>query len=596
MFSESGAQFLVKKYDLHLKPEVQDAVEKAEHLSGETTLNTPTARIETYLSRLQNIFEPEPLEGHDHFDRKERNLSLIKEALHKNFVIKPDQIPESYWGTQQRIAREQGHGDIEVTEEMRENGAEIIIADQESSLDNWVDYLASDDAKYPLWLKYFAIRGVLGMSTYDKERHQFNKRDKSTVAPFPDLDREALSYVLDAVVKRQSPEFFALTEKVKQKKNELSGLKREYYIQEQEGGDLSALATGIEETKTLISSLSQEQALLVSSSLAIPDDSRSELRELLRDADLDKLYAWAIEKVTPAEESELLTTEGEWVKYEQGSDHMPLVESLQGHGTGWCTAGESTAETQLANGDFWVYYSKDKHGDNTIPRAAIRMEGGSIAEVRGIAAHQNLDPYIAKIVQDKLEKFPSGKAYEKKALDMRILTMIERKVKSGAGLDRDEVIFLYEMNSPIVGFGYQKDPRVAELRSQRNPEQDMLTFLDLSAEQIAHTKAEITSDSKAYLGALEPGVFSALQANGIEHVFTSFPEGRVERFTQPIGGKDVETLKEELLAKGGKINDYTKGMLESPDFTTLPEAESLDLVRLPVSAFGFTKGGRYPVF
>ncbi len=60
-------------------------------------------------------------------------------------------------------------------------------------------------------------------------------------------------------------------------------------------------------------------------------------------------------------------TEGHWVKYEQGSDHVPLVISLQGHGTGWCTAGESTAKLQLKAGDFYVYYSLDGDGQPTIP-------------------------------------------------------------------------------------------------------------------------------------------------------------------------------------------------------------------------------------
>ena len=52
-------------------------------------------------------------------------------------------------------------------------------------------------------------------------------------------------------------------------------------------------------------------------------------------------------------------TDGIWVKYDQGSDHKPLWESLQGKNTGWCTAGEETAKIQLSNGDFYVYYTKD---------------------------------------------------------------------------------------------------------------------------------------------------------------------------------------------------------------------------------------------
>ena len=58
----------------------------------------------------------------------------------------------------------------------------------------------------------------------------------------------------------------------------------------------------------------------------------------------------------------------------QGSDHMKLVKSLEGKDTGWCTAGASTAKTQLEGGDFYLYYSYDSEGNPTIPRIAIRME------------------------------------------------------------------------------------------------------------------------------------------------------------------------------------------------------------------------------
>jgi len=63
---------------------------------------------------------------------------------------------------------------------------------------------------------------------------------------------------------------------------------------------------------------------------------------------------------------------------------MVLVKSLQGHGTGWCTAGETTTESQLSSGDFYVYYTLDKEGNPTIPRLAVRMEGSQIAEIRGV--------------------------------------------------------------------------------------------------------------------------------------------------------------------------------------------------------------------
>ena len=90
-------------------------------------------------------------------------------------------------------------------------------------------------------------------------------------------------------------------------------------------------------------------------------------------------------------------------------------------------AGESTAQAQLQGGDFYVYYSNDNGGEPTVPRVAIRMEAGNIAEVRGVAPDQNLDSYIAPVVQEKLEEFPDGKAYQKKVADMKQLTEIDSR-------------------------------------------------------------------------------------------------------------------------------------------------------------------------
>lgn len=61
-----------------------------------------------------------------------------------------------------------------------------------------------------------------------------------------------------------------------------------------------------------------------------------------------------------------------------------------------------TAQTQLQGGDFYVYYSKNTDGADVIPRVAIRMEEDKIAEVRGIAPKQNVDPYIAPVIEEKI--------------------------------------------------------------------------------------------------------------------------------------------------------------------------------------------------
>lgn len=531
------SNFLKKKYDLHNSPEVESAVEHEERKTGEKLPNDPEARIEAYLDRLQNIIEPAKLEGHPNFDRKERNLELVKGMLHKNFVIKPEEIPEGYFENQKKIMREQGHGDVDVSEEQRVQLTEVIIADQESSLDKWIDYLASGDATYPNWLKYYAVRSILGIGEFDKEKKQFSKRSKGTTKPFPDLNREALAYVLDILEKKYKGENI----------------------------DLSKLDT----------------------------EDQTKLQQLLQSENFGKLYAFAIEKVTPESKESLENVKGKWIKYDQNSDHMPLVESLQGHGTGWCTAGESTAQSQLKKGDFYVYYSEDKQGNPTIPRAAIRMNGEQIGEVRGVAKEQNLDPYIGDVVKEKLKSFPDGNAYEKKSQDMRCLTEIEKKTKTNQELTKEDLVFLYEVDSKIEGFGYDRDPRIEEIRNQRNPEKDMLVVFDCDESQTAKNTESINENTRSYLGPLTKGIFEAIQKYNIEHIYTSFPDGKIRREALEVGGKTVDQLIQEMKEKKIKISDYAVDMLESKDFVTSAKTESLKLVRLKVGDLGFPKD-KYP--
>ena len=422
---------------------------------------------------------------------------------------KPEEVPESYFETQRRIARERGQGEIEVTDEMRRQHTEVIIADQESTLDNWIDYLSSPDALYPDWLKYWAVRSILGLGGYDKEKKQFTKRDKGTVKPFPDLNREALAYVLDVIEKKHKGEKPNLT--------------------------------------------------------AFEAEDKPKFEQLLAGENFGKLYAWAIEKVTPDSVDRLTITEGKWVKYEKESDHMPLVESLQSHGTGWCTAGESTAEAQLKKGDFYVYYSLNQNGEAKIPRVAIRMEDQGIAEVRGIAPEQNLDPYIASVAQEKLKEFPDGEKYEKKVRDMKLLTEIDNRVKRGDELTKDDLIFLYEIKEPIEGFGYQKDPRVEELREARKLrfKDDLVIIFGCKPERVALAPNEIKEDTLVYVGKLEPGIFNRLPVN-IEHIYAEFP--------REIHREKVEIIKRE---KPSILSDKLKLRLTAADIGMTESAAAI---------------------
>ena len=492
--SSEGEDFLKEKYpDFPKSPEVESAVKRQEIRTGEKVKNEPKEKIGVYLDRLNEIFNPEDA------DKKERRVDILKDKLHDKFVLK--EVPESYFKQQQRIAREQGHGDIEITNQLREEALKTISADQKQSLDAWIDYLGSSDATYPDWLKYWAFRSITGLSQYDKEAHEFKKRSKNTTSPFPDINREALAYVLDAVEKQQK------------EKAEKKGKKKTETTTEQQPTD-------------------------------------EEWEKLLKTQNFGKLYGYAIEKITPASEEEKENIQGEWVKYDQGSNPKPLYESLQGHGTGWCTAGESVADTQLKAGDFYVFYSRDKQGLNKIPRVAIRMEGGEIAEVRGIEAEQNLEPIMTDIAKEKMATLQGGKKYEKRVTDMKKITEIEKRFIStkelekkiaditqkdevwddsgvmlspwkeeveeirkeidaikqqneSVVLDKDELIFLYEIDEKIEGFGYRADPRIGDILGQRDQKKDYGAIFECLPEEVAFNTGQLNNQTVVYVGNFE---------------------------------------------------------------------------------------------
>ena len=519
-------KFLKEKYGLHNEPEVIRAGKRG----GEKTPLNAEQLIQKYLDRFKEILERKDPK------KREQGIGLLKNILLDKFATKYEDIPQSYWKAQENIMTDRGQlGDWrkasdDVKEKIKKQQAEALLSDQKASLEQWIDYFALEDSQYiPDFMKYWIFRSVLGMQEYDKDKKTFGKRSKGEVKQFPDLNQEALAYVVDSTLKNfqgTSPEF-------------------EYDIQR---------------------------------------DQREKFLQYLKQENFAKMYSWAVEQINPIPEHLLLETEGEWKYYEQDGDYKALAKSIQGKGTGWCTAGENTAKTQLSTGDFYVYYTKDEEGNFTIPRIAIRREADKIAEVRGIAYKQNLDPYVNEVLEKKLDEFPDKDEYLKKDKDMKTLTEIDRKTKAQEPLNSEDLVFLYEIDSKIQHFGYEKDPRIKELRSQRNTEEDMPIVFECDISQIARKPEEVNEKTKAYVGPLFDGIF----LKNIEHIYTSFPEGKIQKYQIQNGGKNKEKLEKEMQDKKITISDWAKQLLESKDFTTAKKPKKANLVRVSVKDFGFS--------
>lgn len=408
-------------------------------LNSSNKLDKKRERIIKYFNRLEEVH-----------NKVSETKSASAEKLLKNFyydlyIIKPENIPESYFNNQIELARERGYGNITLTEEDKEGMISQVIENQKETLDKWIEYFLYDEESsyYEMWEKYWVFQGLQTLGKYDKKTYKFSKRDKTTVYPFPPVEREYIFTTLKL-----------MEDFLKDKKTE------------------------------------------------------DEIKNALEAGNFKLLYEYVIKQSMLRGEKQSSSTAGKWIKYEQGSDYNILRNSLQGYYTGWCTAaGENFAREQLANGDFYVYYTLDNNGEAKVPRIAIRMDGKTnIGEIRGIADKQNMEPEMMPILEEKLNEFPDREKYYKKERDMKLLTLIDKKVNKNIELSLDELKFLYEIDNEIDGFGYKKDPRIQEIQSKRNQKKDCALIYNISEDEVALSQNEWKSNPKRFkvlLGDLE---------------------------------------------------------------------------------------------
>ncbi len=153
-----GAEFLQKKYKLNTDPGVVATAKKTRIPEHDYQ-----SRIQSYLDRLSHLTSPQPLEGHPNFDRKQRNLEMLKHSLYNQIIIKPEEVPEGYFQSIIKRHEEEGRPIDLIPDDIKKDLTDSLIKDQKESLDTWTDYLSSPDAKYPDWFKYHALRSILVM-------------------------------------------------------------------------------------------------------------------------------------------------------------------------------------------------------------------------------------------------------------------------------------------------------------------------------------------------------------------------------------------------------------------------------------------------
>lgn len=403
----NGEMFLNEHFkNLNISDEVKHAIRVMGKDGKPVKVKDKDEALKIYLDRLKKV--------HDMSLKNSRAFDRLKRLYFQKYCIK--------------------RSDLEVILENGNNAAiDIIIKNQEESLEKWFDYLSSKDAKYPMWAKYWVFQGMLKIGNFDEVTGEYQKRSKKTFNPFIEVNPEIIAKCIELVVD------FA-------------------------------------ENKTI-------------------DDE--EIRNIVKNGNFAKLYTLLIAKNKKEVFRSDDVEDGIWVVYHhetyleamkkiemgQKAEYQKLCDSLQGYNTGWCTASSMMARSQICGGDgylggdFYVYYTKDKNGEYKVPRIAIRMNGDDIGEIRGVAAGQNIEDGLEKIIEEKLKTIPNirQETRERSLMcieDAKKLSELVYKLNHQQDFSKEDIMFIYEANGRIHCFGYLMDPRIAKILKERNNQQD----------------------------------------------------------------------------------------------------------------------------
>ena len=397
-----------------------------------------------YLSRLDRMIEK-------HGDALEQKLW---EASAENLVMDYEDIPDAYWKQQEQILRDNGQG-RELSRSEKEILADDLIEKQRESITSWTNYLGDKNCPYPLWFKVYAFDGISKMSNaLNLDDANYDRRDHTTALSFPKLNAEIL-----AKVYRQINNFYGVDKEDWLKKNS--------------------------------------------------DDEK--LVSLVKSANFPKLYAKELldTKVILKTPERAEDVHGHWFEYKLG-DEEEIADLAEG--TRWCVVDPNVAHNYLTYGQFinpgednnyddddWedddqteypeakfiIFRLEDPNSPGVYASngsASIRLDpDGTVAEVSGLGEGQAIEDALVPTVKKKTLSLPGGEKYLQKFDDKQTLIRLDKKMKKGQDLTKEELSFLYELDRPIATLDTynRRDPRIPELKEKYNVEYALEKGLDI---------------------------------------------------------------------------------------------------------------------
>lgn len=416
-------------FETRHQPIVESSFNKARQKGEKLPGKNNERRNYSYLSRIESLVD-------------ERGNRLEKRLWNKSIdqlIISSEDIADDYWRTQEQILRDNGQGRTLSNYEKRVLTEDIQKAQRES-LKSWSDYLGNEESPYPMWFKVYAWDGMSKMGVFDKEKQQFAKRDKHTVAPYPKLNPAVLAKVYGAI-----SDFYGQSDEDRYAEN---------------------------------------------------PERDVELEALVKSGNFNKLYSKILlsEKAIPKTPERTEDVHGEWVEYLPGEEEKLAAAA---EGTPWCVADPGTGKNYLEHGSYADYEDYDdydpadpyrRHSDenqakfilfhlqdpetNTLSSSAcasVRLNtDGRVAEISGLNEGQALEDSLVPIVEEKVRSLPGGEEFLEAFADKKQLITLDRKMQNSEDLTKEELEFLYEFKRSIKTLDtyVDEDPRVEELKEK----------------------------------------------------------------------------------------------------------------------------------
>ena len=413
----------------------QKTGEKPQLIGGEKPLKNNERRDWAYIKR----FEDGIVRRGNHFEKR-----LWQESA-RRLVIEPDDIPESYWQSQEQILRDNGHGDMHLGQFEKQQLTESIQQQQRESVDSWANYLGDKNSPYPIWFKIYAFDGMSKMGVFEKNKGKFGKRDKTTVAPYPHLNPAVLAKVYGTIAA-----FYGISDQER------------YDDQEDSKGS-------------------------------------QELEQLIRSGNFNNLYSKLLleQKSIPEIPKNPEDVHGTWIEYRPGEEQEL---SFAAEGTPWCIADPGVGRNYLRYGEYgealeqeeddpyFGYEAQEQEEDDSDNKAkfillhlnnpstnlpadtacaSIRLgPDGNVAEISGLQDGQALDDVLVPVVQEKVKSLPGGEKFLQAFADKQELIQLDRKWQANEPFTQEEWDFVFEVNRKIVTLDTYRDedPRLREFR------------------------------------------------------------------------------------------------------------------------------------